>query len=164
LSSDPRDVIYAVLSRAKDGRSKLKQQEADEAHYLPSDSVDNFNLLGRNEVRNEIESVINTTIAVDYQKDVVDVLQDFTEGIILNSNSLDMLFLSWAPDGLYPIWRCPFPRTPFKTDLTADMNELMRTLWSACPGKEYTERPGELLRAATGIGHVMIGSTAYTAT
>jgi hypothetical protein len=49
-----------------------------------------------------METVRITTIVVDYQKDVVNVFQDFMEGIIHNSNSLDVLFRPWAPDGLYP--------------------------------------------------------------
>lgn len=128
-ASQPRDIIYSVLSLANDTIQSAKE---DMLQSVPLPPLQESQLTGENtRLALRVAHVMRENRAtklfpIDYENDTFfDVSREFMSFVIRHSKSLDILCRPWAPEEKelpfterehLPSWVCQQDRAPFKED------------------------------------------------
>ena len=147
------DIIYAVLSLAKDVRGSSSQAPVELLPLQPSDLPEEMRkdledkgydlkracgLLDRVRARLKIDKY-----PVDYSKSFYQVCRDFYIFTTSNSRSLDIICRPWAPDEFeLPSWIRTIREAPFGRDLKGE--------WDRKNADPLVGMPGESLYFASG--------------
>jgi len=115
-ATDPRDVIYAVLSLAKDLTPKNKpiivekytKNSPPALALLPTNTSIAPADRGRcgSSPACEVHGNLKANFIVDYNKSTLEVYKDFLEFVFRSSKSLDIICRPWAPESVkeLPSW------------------------------------------------------------
>jgi hypothetical protein len=132
----PHDIVYALLSLAKDVSSSASTQSTQTSNQ-PSPDFE-----GRSQ--RDVQEFDPKKFPVDYGKEFPEVCKDFLTFTIKQSNSLDIICRPWAPveEKSLPSWIRTLAEAPFGRDRNGHWDRINANTLVGMPGQSPYKASG----------------------